>query len=133
MQTEFTDVIRTFLETPLLARLSTIGADGYPHTVPVWFMLHEDEFVVISFRNTRKVRDIAANPKGAIMIGGEPQDGAGYLFKGDFTIVDDTDRYWTRALTLRYESGAQAEKDIADWSKQDMITIRLKPKMISKV
>lgn len=129
----FTDTIRTFLQKPLLARMSTLGADGYPHTVPVWFMLDNDEIVIISVRNTRKVRDIEANPKGALVIGGEPQDGAGYLIKGDFRIEEDPDRYWTKTLTYRYETGEQAEKDIADWSKLDMITLRLTPKSITKV
>lgn len=127
------DTIRAFLQKPLLARMSTLGADGYPHTVPVWFMLDHDEIAIISVRNTRKVRDIQANPKGAVMIGGEPQDGAGYLFKGDFAIMEDPDFYWMKTLTNRYESGAQAEKDIADWSKLDMIVLRLKPNKIAKV
>ena len=37
------DTIRAFLQKQLIARMSTIGADGYPHTVPVWFMLDGDD------------------------------------------------------------------------------------------
>lgn len=128
-----TEEIRAFLQKPLLARMSTIGSDGYPHTVPVWFILDGNDLVVISFRGTRKVRDIAANPRGAMIIGGEPQDGGGYLFKGEFAVQEDPDRYWTRTVTLRYESGEQAEKDIADWSAQDMIIIRLTVRKVAKV
>ncbi len=129
----FTDTIQAVLDKPLIARMTTLDPDGYPHTVPVWFMRDGDDLVVISFRNTHKVRNIQRNPKGSLVIGGDPADSPGYLFKGDFVIVEDSDRSWTRALTLRYESGEQAVKDIADWSKQDMILIRMKPKSVAKV
>ncbi len=127
------DDVRKFLQKPLLARMSTIGTDGYPHTVPVWFMLDREDIVIVSVRKTQKVGHIKANPHGAIVIGGEPHDGAGYLIKGDFQVEEDPDFNWLKTVTLRYESGAQAEKDIADWSKLDMIVIRMKPKSVSKV
>ena len=129
----FAEQVRTFLQKPLLARMSTVGLDGYPHTVPVWFMLDQDEIVIISVRNTRKVGHIGHNSKGAIIIGGEPHDGGGYLIKGDFRVEEDPGHFWMRALTNRYESGPQAEKDIADWDKLDMIIVRMKPKSVAKV
>jgi PPOX class probable F420-dependent enzyme len=132
-KTMFSETVREFLQKPLLARMSTLGADGYPHTVPVWFMLDGEEIVVISVRKTRKVGHIKADPRGAIMIGGDVQDGTGYLIKGDFQIEEDPGLKWMKTVTLHYESGAQAEKDIADWSKLDMIVIRLKPKSVTKV
>ncbi len=127
------DTIRTFLQKPLIARMSTIGADGYPHTVPVWFMLDRDDIVIISVRATRKVQHIACNPKGAIVIGGQPGEGGGYLFKGDFSIEEDPGDRWVKKLIDRYESGEQAEKDVRDWADLDIILIRLKPKTVAKV
>ncbi len=129
----FDDTIRALLRKPLIARISTVGQDGYPHTVPVWFMCDGDDIVIISVRDTRKVRHIAANPKGAVLIGGEPGDGGGYLFKGDFSIEEDPGDRWVKALIYRYESGEQAEKDVRDWADLDIILIRLKVKKISKV
>ncbi len=89
--------------------------------------------MIISFRDTVKVKHIAANPKGAIIIGGEPSDGGGYLFKGDYRIAEDPGLTWMKTLTRRYESGEQAERDIADWSQRDMIILRLTPKRVIKV
>jgi hypothetical protein len=129
----FTATVREFLQKPLIARMSTIDPQGYPHTVPVWFRLDGDDIVIISVRNTRKVGHILANPKGAIAIGGGPGDGAGYLIKGEFSIEADPDNAWVRRLTYHYESPEQAEKDIADWADLDMIVLRLKPKVVLKV
>ena len=129
----FTDTIREFLQKPLIARLSTIDPNGYPHTVPVWFALDGDDLVVISVRDTRKVGHILANPKGAIAIGGDPGDGSGYLLKGEFTIEADPEDVWVRKMVYRYETPEQAEKDIADWTELDIIVLRLKPRMVLKV
>ena len=130
----FDDSVRTFLQKPLTARLTVNGSDGYPHTVPLWFMLDGDEIVIISDRKTKKVRLIEQNPKGAIQIGGDPTDGAGYLIKGDLRIAPDPDYHWLKTVTYRYESGEQAEKDIAEWrTRMDMITIRLTPTTVTKV
>jgi len=129
----FDETVRAFLEKPLIARLSVNGTDGYPHTVPLWFMRDSDDIVIISDRKTKKVRLIEQNPKGSIIIGGEPNDGAGYLIKGDLRIEADQDRHWLKTVTYRYESGAQADKDIAEWSQWDMIVIRLTPNAVVKV
>ncbi len=129
----FDDSARAFLQKPLLARMSTIDAGGYPHTVPVWFMLDGDEIVIISERGTRKVAHIEANPRGALSIGGDPGDGAGYLLKGDFSIEEDPGYAWMERLTRHYEQGERAEQDIAAWSALDMIVIRLRPKSLVKV
>ncbi len=127
------DTIRALLQKPLIARMTTVGPDGYPHSVPVWFMLDGDDIVIISVRDTCKVRHIARNPKGAVVIGGEPGDGGGYLFKGDFCIEEDPGDRWVKQLIYRYETGAQAEKDVQDWADLDIILIRLKPTKVIKV
>lgn len=129
----FTATIREFLQKPLVARMSTLDLDGYPHTVPVWFMLDGDDIVVISVSSTRKVGHIKANPKGAIAIGGDLADGGGYLIKGDFSIEADPEDAWVRKLTHHYEAPEQAEKDIAAWADLDIIVLRLKPKVVLKV
>lgn len=129
----FDERARALLQRPLIARMSTVGPDGYPHTVPVWYMLDGDDIVVIAERSTRKVRHILANPKGAITVGGEAGDGGGYLIKGDFSIEEDPDDAWVRRLTYHYEDPEQAAKDVAAWADLDIVVIRMKPRAVIKV
>ena len=129
----FDDTIREFLQKPLVARLSVIDPEGYPHTVPVWFKLDGNDFVVISVRETRKVGYAVANPKGAITVGGDTNDGAGYLIKGDFVIEPDPDDEWVKKLTYHYEEPEKAAQDVADWADLDIIVLRLKPRRVLKV
>jgi general stress protein 26 len=128
-----TETIREFLQRPLIARISVNGSDGYPHTVPVWFALDGEEIVLIGPRKTRKVRLMKANPKGAVVIGGDSADGAGYLFKGEFTIEEDPDNFWLKKMTYRYESKEQAEKDIAEWIPLDNIVMRFRFHQVIKI
>lgn len=123
--TPLTDEARRFLQQPLIAYLTTITPEGYPHTVPVWFALDGDEIAVIAVRSTRKVAHIQANPRGAVAIGGRPGDGGGYLLQGDLRIEEDPDDVWMKRMIYRYESGDQAEKDIAEWTPLDIVVIRL--------
>ena len=130
----FTPEVREVLAKAVTARLSTIDKQGYPHTVPLWFDLDGDEIIIISDRNTRKIDYIALNNKGCFQIGGDAEVGTGYLFKGDLIVEPDPDYKWLRQVTLRYEKGEQAEKDIELWrTTLDMIIIRLKVKKVIKV
>jgi predicted pyridoxine 5'-phosphate oxidase superfamily flavin-nucleotide-binding protein len=129
----FNDELRTFLSRPHIARMSTIDSNGYPHTVPVWYDVDGDEIVITAPRHTKKIGHIKANAKGCISIGGGPDDGGGYLFKGEFTITDDNMWYWLDKMTRHYEPAEQAEKDLAEWATWDITLIRMKPQKIIKV
>lgn len=141
--TMFTPEQLTVLKQPLIARLSVIDKDGYPHTVPLWFDLDGDDIVIISDRNTRKVDYIKLNPKGSLCIGGgelggggtgDTSIGSGYMFKGDLLLEEDPGYMWLRRVTLRYETGEAAENDIELWrTTLDMMLIRLKVRKVSKV
>jgi nitroimidazol reductase NimA-like FMN-containing flavoprotein (pyridoxamine 5'-phosphate oxidase superfamily) len=125
--------VRKFLQKPRIARLATIGSDGYPHIVPIYFMLDGDDILFGSDRDNRKVRNALMNPKGALVVGGERTDEAGYMIQGDFTIGDDKDHSLARRMLYRYESKDEAERNLAAWADSDFVEIRLKPKFIIKV
>lgn len=130
----FNDSARTFLQQPLIARLATNDPDGFPHVVPVWFVLDGDDIVMVSVEKTAKVRHLHADNRASVVIGGNPeQNEAGYLIKGRVTINPDHDLTWTRKITFLYEPPEQAEKDVKAWADLGMIVLRLQPENILKV
>jgi len=129
-----TSEVRIFLQKSRIARLATIGVDGYPHIVPIYFMLDGDDLIFGSDRNNRKVKNVLSNPKGAVVIGGERiADEAGYMIQGDLSIEDDMDHAVTRRMLYRYETKEEAERNLAEWKNSDIVLIRLKSKTVIRV
>jgi hypothetical protein len=97
-------------------------------------MLDGDDVIFGSDRNERKVRNALANPKGAVVIGGDPAtDEAGYMIQGDLSIEDDVEHTMMHRLLRRYETKEDADGLAAEWAESDMVVIRLKPKSVIRV
>jgi PPOX class probable F420-dependent enzyme len=55
------------LQTNLMAWLTTISPSGRPHSVPVWFLVQDDDTILIySQPGKPKLRNIATNPHVAL-------------------------------------------------------------------
>ena len=51
------------LESEQVAWLGTIGRDGYPHAVPIWFLWRDGRALIMSEPSTVKVRNLRANDR----------------------------------------------------------------------
>ena len=129
----FTDRQRAFLEMPRLARLATIDPDGFPHVVPIWYGIEGDDLIFMSDRDTAKVRNAIARPRGAASIGGDAGDAAGFLIRGELSVYDDVGHAVAHWLAYRYETKARADELAVEWANDDIVVIRLKPLKISRV
>ena len=61
------DRVETRLQTNLMAWLTTVSPAGRPDSVPVWFLVRDDDSVLIySQPGKAKLRNLAANPNVAL-------------------------------------------------------------------
>jgi PPOX class probable F420-dependent enzyme len=127
------EAMRAVLSQPLIARLGVIDADGYPHTVPLWFLLDGDDILITSFRDTRKVDHLRRNPRASLVVGGDALQWEGYMIKGEVTIEDDPGHAFMRRITHVYEPHDEAEAHLAEWTQQPAVMLRLKPRKASRV
>lgn len=125
------DSIRTFLQQRLIARVTTIEPDGYPHTVPIWYILDGDDLVIATGSESRKVKNIQHNPKGAVTIGGDPVGdhvayAVGYLFQGEWSLEGVPDFNWIRKIACRYwDDRDRVEREIAEWGPHQALRFRI--------
>lgn len=103
--------VRTFLqEKPGWIVLSTIGRDGYPHSVPLGYFCLGESLYLGCRAGTQKVVNIARNPKVSLMLdsGTTMQDIKGVLIQGHATVHTDP------ATVLRLSREAARLRGVAE-------------------
>ena len=68
--------------------LTSIGADGYPHSVPLGYFRLDDDIVMGVRTGTRKLENIRNNPKVSLLLetGASRQDIKGVMIQGTATV-----------------------------------------------
>lgn len=90
--------------------LSTIDADGYPHSVPLGYFRNGEEIVCGVRDGTHKVRNVEANPRVSLVLeaGSTMADIRGVMVQGDARIVREPDE------ALRYARIGAAERGVPE-------------------
>lgn len=127
------DAARQILSQPVIVRISTITPDGYPHSVPVWFMLDGDALIVFTERGSQKAHNARANARGSIAIGGDPVGSPCYLVEGDIRLEDDPDHAVTAQITYHYEGKERGDEWLAMWKGSDHVILRLTPRRVVRI
>ena len=129
----FNDQMCAVLSEPVIVRFTTIQASGYPHTVPIWFMLDGDDLIMFTSRASRKTQNIMENNKANVAIGGDPVGSPSYFVEGDVVIEDDPEHVITARITHHYEDLEKATEYLTSWEGEDFVILRLKPKRVVKI
>lgn len=82
---------RYLAEAPTII-LVTIGRDGYPHAVPMWFLVDDDGGILMTtYRRSQKVMNVRRNPRVALLVesGTQYDQLKGVLLRGDGEVLDD--------------------------------------------
>ena len=109
--------------------LTTIGPDGYPHTVPIGYFRSGDDIYTGGREGTQRLANIKRNPQVSILVesGGSMQDIKGLLIQGDAEIVTGPDE----ALKLMREGAKQRgmpEAELPTEPRPGTAYIRVVPK-----
>ena len=59
--------IQRFLGTKDVVMLATLGADGAPHGMAMWFLHTADAILMLSVAGLQKVRDVQRDPRVAVV------------------------------------------------------------------
>lgn len=69
--------------------LTTIGKDGYPHTIPIGYFRLGDDLYMGCRADTQKTKNIERNPKASAMVesGDSMQTIKGVMIQGDAEVI----------------------------------------------
>lgn len=62
------DSHRDLAEAPLVASLSTVGADGNPQVTAIWFVAERNTVQISLVRNRQKYKNIVAHPQATLFV-----------------------------------------------------------------
>ena len=109
--------IRTYLRSQMRLILVSNGPDGYPHPMPMNFLVDdEDRYAIITFRKSQKVKNLMRDPRAALLV----ESGIAYaelksvLAYAEAEIIDDIE------LVLDIMAGLAAKemKAVSDFSPE---------------
>lgn len=69
--------------------VATVGEDGRPHVVPIWYIVEDDDVVFTTWHTSVKARNLASNRRAAMTIDDEDPPFSYLMVEGPVTISDD--------------------------------------------
>lgn len=109
------DEQRSFLESSRTVILCSVGADGVPHPMPMWFGLEDDGTVVMStFTKSQKIKNLEREPRVSVLAeAGEAYDQLrGVVLYGRAELVSDAER--VAGILVRVTRRSEAVGDADD-------------------
>jgi PPOX class probable F420-dependent enzyme len=89
--------------------VSSIGPRGWPHSMPMWFVVRDGEIWVWSYAKSQKVRNLERDPRATLLVetGFEYVELRGVQIEAEAELVRDPDRVaeFGAELTIRYSEG----------------------------
>lgn len=125
------DIWDYILSKPGWMALSTIGNDGFPHTIPIGYFVSDGEIYIGCLDRTQKVKNIERNPNVSLMLesGTRMDDIKGVLIKANAKIIRrDEDRVKISRLAI-LQRGV-AESDIPTSARLGSVYIQATPAKI---
>ena len=103
------DEQRELLESERVVVVSTIGPRGWPHSMPMWYVLRDGEIWTWSYAKAQKVRNLDRDPRATLLVetGFEYTELRGVQIEAEAELVRDPERVleFGKELTVRYTEG----------------------------
>jgi PPOX class probable F420-dependent enzyme len=104
-----------FLAEEKTVTCATNGRNGYPHLMPLWFVLRDGRIWAWTYAKSQKVKNLERDPRATLQVetGLEYAELRGVMLRCDVEIHRDVDVVTDFAMELveRYAGGAEATRE----------------------
>lgn len=121
--------IQAFLAARRTANLATLGPNGHPHLVAMWFALLDGVIWFETKAKAQKAQNLLRDPRATVLI----EDGLTYdtlrgvSMEGTATVVDDPDALWAVGVSVweRYNGPYSEEvKPLVEFMLHKRVAVR---------
>ena len=105
--------IDEFLAAPRIAHVTTLEADGSPHTAPVWYEWKDGTFIIFTPKSSHKLTNLKSDDRITISVASEDEPYRYVVGLGRAIVSDDRSLDVSTAVASRYK-GAGAHEFIED-------------------
>ena len=107
--------VAAFLAQERTVICATIGQDGFPHLMPLWYAMRDEDVWSWTFAKSQKVRNLERDPRATLQVeaGTEYAELRGVMLKCDVTVHRDIERVAELGAELftRYRADGADELD----------------------
>ena len=126
---------RELLESERIVVVASLGQRGWPHLMPLWYVVRDGEIWIYTYAKSQKVRNLERDPKATLLVetGHEYAELRGVMIEAEAEINREPDLVYEVAeqLTLRYADGLDSvEGDAAEALRaqaRKRVAIRFRP------
>ena len=88
------DEVLAFLDEERIVTCATLGKDGWPHLMPLWFVVRDGEILAWTFAKSQKVKNLERDSRATIQVeAGDSYDQLrGVMMKTNVELIHDTEQ-----------------------------------------
>src|ERR687894_2590302 len=88
------DEVAAFLDEQRVVVCATNGRDGFPHLMPLWYVVRDGELWAWTFAKSQKVKNLERDARATLQVeaGEQYQELRGVMLKCDVEVIRETDR-----------------------------------------
>ena len=107
--------VASYLPSQRSGTLASVGPDGFPHQVAMWFVPEPDQILMWTFRRSQKAVNLRRNPRASLLVeDGDTYDTLrGVMVQGEVELIDALERVLAVGRSLHARYGAAYEAVIA--------------------
>ncbi len=87
------DEVAAFLDEERVVTCATLGRDGWPHLMPLWYVVRDGTIHAWTFAKSQKVKNLERDPRATVQVeaGTEYAELRGVMLKTEVELIRDLD------------------------------------------
>jgi PPOX class probable F420-dependent enzyme len=100
------------LDSERIVVVSSIGPRGWPHSMPMWYVVRDGEIWVWTYAKSQKAKNLERDPRATLLVetGHEYTELRGIQIEAEAELIYDPERVveFAKELTVRYSEGIES-------------------------